>query len=33
MLRERHRLPEPESIEDFPVAVAFVAGQAVAAVG
>lgn len=33
MLRERHGLPEPESVEDFPVDVAFVAGQAVTAAG
>jgi len=26
-LRERHGLPEPERIEDFPVHVAFVAGR------
>jgi len=27
VLRERHGLPEPERIEDFPVHVAFVAGR------
>jgi hypothetical protein len=26
-LRERHGLPEPEAVEDFPVDVAFVDGQ------
>lgn len=29
MLREKHGLPEPERIDDFPVHVAFVAGQKV----
>jgi hypothetical protein len=27
VLRERHGLPEPERVEDFPVHVAFVAGS------
>ena len=26
-LRERHGLPEPEAVEDFPVVVAFVDGE------
>ena len=26
-LRERHGLPEPEQVEDFPVHAAFIAGQ------
>jgi hypothetical protein len=29
LLRERHGLPEPERLDDFPVHVAFVAGQRV----
>jgi hypothetical protein len=29
LLRERHGLPEPERVEDFPVHTAFVAGQRV----
>ena len=29
LLRDRHGLPEPERVEDFPVHAAFVAGQRV----
>jgi hypothetical protein len=33
VLRERHGLPEPEHVDDFPVHAAFVGGQRAATTG